>query len=172
MAIQINRNENFTQIAILPDHKARGIAFFITLIFSGFIYMFIQSILNIISGDFHLAFLPFFILFFYGAYVNFFNMYWITIGDEIIKIDNQVIRITKKVFFISSTKRFSLDRIKNIKLKDHSAKYGAAGTAMFGLSNINVLFSYGRKKKMIGKQINEQEGQEIINELERWKYAT
>lgn len=172
MAIHIKHNADSTHIAVVPDNKATGIALIITLIFSGFIYFLIKSILNIIAGDFHLALIPFFVLFFYGAYVNFFNMYWATIGDEFIQVDNSVIRITKKVFFISSTKRFRKEKIKNIELKDYSSKYGASGTAMFGFSNIHVYFNYGKKKKMIGKQINEQEGQEIINELERWKYAT
>lgn len=172
MAIHIKQNTHSSRITITPDQKAIGAAYFITLILAGFIYVLIESIMNIISGDFDLLFIPFFILFFYGAYINFFNMYWATIGDELIQVDNESIIITKKVIFISSSKRYKKGKMTNIELQDQSKSYGAAGISLFGLSNIHVLFKYGRKKKIIGKQINEQEGQEIINELERWKYAT
>ena len=42
---------------------------------------------------------------------------------------------------------------------------------MIGFSNNHVMFKYGRRKKMIGKQIEKEEGEKIIAELKNWGYT-
>ncbi|MCV9386016.1 hypothetical protein [Reichenbachiella ulvae] len=121
-------------------------------------------------GNFNMFFLPIFALFFWGFYYNFFNFYWAAIGDEEVEIKDNSIKITKRVKIFKHSSRYKKDKISNVELVDTSGSYGATGTAMFGFSDVHVYFKYGRKKKMIGKQIETEEGEIIIEELRRWGY--
>lgn len=82
-------------LTITPSYKPIGIAVFVTLILAGFIVVFIQSVDQIIKGNFNLFFTMVFGLFFWGAYYNFFNFYWAILGNEVVEINNDFIRHTK-----------------------------------------------------------------------------
>ncbi len=159
-------------LIIIPSYKPIGIAAFVTLILAGFIFLFLQSIQQIIKGEFSLFFTIFFGLFFWGAYHNFFNFYWAIMGSEIVEISKEFIKYTKCVGPLRHSKKYKKTKVGEFKIVDSSKSFGAAGTAMFGFSNIAVQFNYGRKKKMIGKQIDQEDAKQILIELQNQNYAT
>ncbi|WP_299756351.1 hypothetical protein [uncultured Pontibacter sp.] len=159
-------------LTINPSHKPIGIAVFVTLILVGFIVVLIQSIDQIIEGNFNLFFTIIFGFFFWGAYYKFFNFYWAILGNEIVEINPDFIRYTKCVWFLRRSKKYEKTKIGEFQIVDNSNSFGAAGTLMFGVSNINVQFNYGRKIETIGKQIDEDDAKQILIELENKSYAT
>ena len=172
MNLKIEQETNSSTLYITPEFKPYGIVLFITLLFSSFLVGLYHLIDWIIFGDSTWFGIIFIALFYWMAYINFFNFYWITIGDEEVKVDAESITITKKVKILKHSKKYKKHKISNIELVDTSDNFGAVGTAMFGFSNIHVFFKYGRKKKMIGKQIEKEEGKKILEELKKWGYAT
>ncbi len=159
-------------LTITPGYKPTGIAVFVTFMLAGFVIVFIQSIDQIIKSDFNLFFTLFLGLFFWGAYHTFFNFYWAILGYEVIEINNIFIRHTKCVWFLKDSIKYKKSKLGEFKIADNSNSFGSAGTAMFGFSNIHVQFLYGRKKKIIGKQIDKEEAEQILTELKNKHYAT
>ncbi|MEB2777835.1 hypothetical protein SYJ56_21145 [Algoriphagus sp. D3-2-R+10] len=172
MNVEKRKQGESTILTINPSYKPTGIAVFVTLIFTGFIVIFTQSIEQIIKGNFNLFFTIVFGLFFWVAYFNFFNFYWAILGNKIVEINNDFIKHTKCVWFLRHSKKYRKTKIGEFKIVDSTNSFGAAGTAMFGFSNINVQYKYGRKKKMIGKQIDQEEAKLILTELKNKNYAT
>lgn len=172
MSLEINKQDDITILNIKPDNIIYWILGFVSLIFLGFIYVFYQAVYQMITGDLNIIFIVFIGFFFWMAYYNFFNFYFMILGSEIIEITDSYIKQTRVVWKIKHSKKYSKSKIKNIEILDSSNKFGADGIKMFGLSNINVTFKIGRKKKMIGKNINMDDAKLIIKELENRKYAT
>ncbi len=172
MNLKIKRNYNSSTLVITPDFKPFGIVLFVTFILTGSLVVFYQTIEGLISGSIPLLFLIFLVPFFWGIYTNFFNFYWLTIGDEEIEMNKDFIRISRKIKILKKSKRYSRIKISDIELVEMSNNFGASGYAMLGLSNVHVLFKYGRKKHMIGKQIERYEAEQIIEELKHWGYTT
>ena len=170
MTIEKREQGESSILRINPSYRPIGIAVFVSLILAGFIVVFIQSIDQIIKSNFNLIFTIIFGLFFWGAYYNFFNFYWAILGNEIVEINNNFIRHTKCVWFLRHSKKYKKTEIGEVTIVDNSKSFGAAGTAIFGFSSINVQFNYGRKKKMIGKQIDQEGAEQILTELKNKNY--
>lgn len=124
------------------------------------------------SGNYNLLFIIFFGFFFWAAYYNFFNAYWAILGDETIEIHNDFIRHTRYVWILRDSTKYLKTKIKDVKIIDASNSFGASGTSMFGFSNIHVQFTYGRKKKILGKQITQEEALLIMDEFKNKMYLT
>ncbi|MCG6191588.1 hypothetical protein [Maribellus maritimus] len=172
MSLEIKKQEKYSTLVIRPNNIVWGIAGFVSLIFLGFVYILVQTIIQMITGDINVVFILFIGLFFWAAYYNFFNFYYMILGNEIIEIHDNYIKQKRTVWKITHSKKYLKSRITKIELNDSSNKFGAVGLEMFGLSTINVTFKYGSKKKAIGKQINMKEAKLIIGELENKMYAT
>ncbi len=172
MSLQTTKLGDATSFSIKPDNISWGVVAFVSLIFCAFIIGFIHVVTQIIIGELHFVAILFLGIFFWAAYYNFFNFYYMLIGNEIIEIQDSYIKHTRAVWKIRQSKKFLKPRINNVAISDSSNEFGAMGLKMFGLSTINVTFKYGKKKQMFGKQINMEEAKIIYSELVNRKYAT
>lgn len=165
MSLEKSVQDNSSILTIRPTHKPLGIAGFISILFIGFIVVLIQAIQRMGTGiDDLLVALPIG-LFFGVAYYNFFNIFWVVLGSEVVEINGNTIKHTKCVWRIKRSRIYDKTKIKELKIVDGSNSFGAAGMGLFGLSNISVQFKYRGRKKRIGKQINLGEAKEIFQEL-------
>nr|WP_321453143.1 hypothetical protein [uncultured Carboxylicivirga sp.] len=172
MSLKTTKQGNTTCFSIKPDNISWGVVAFVSLIFSVFIIGFIHIMTQIIIGEIHFVAILFFAFFFWAAYYNFFNFYYMLIGNEIIEIQDSYIKRTREVWKIRHSKKYFKLKINSIAISDSSNQFGAMGLEMFGLSTINVTFKYGKKKQIFGKQINMDEAKIIYSELAIRKYAT
>ncbi len=147
MSLELTKREKYSTLVIRPNNINWGIAGFVSLIFLGFIYILIQAIIQLITGDLNVLFIIFIGLFFWGAYYNFFNFYYMILGNEVIEIHDSFIKQTRAVWKITHSKKYLKSRIKKIEINYSSNEFGSVGLEMFGLSNINVTFKYGKKKE-------------------------
>jgi len=172
MSLKIKKQEDNSIITIKPNKINWGMVGFLSLILLGFVFILIQIVNQMLTADLNPILILFVGFFFWAAYYNLFNFYYLIVGNEIIEIHDNYIKHTRNVWKISHSKKYLKPKIRNIELDDSTNKFGDIGIGMLGLSPIHVSFKYGRKKKLIGKQIGKDEAKIIIGELENKMYTT
>jgi hypothetical protein len=168
MSIAKTQNNDTTILTIFPEykpiHKVMGV--FISLWMLGVIYSLFMSVKLLVNGEIDIFFFMLGILFFWLAYHIIFFFCWGFFGKEIIIIESKSIKYTKSFWILRRTKKFWKSNINELKVVDRSDSIGASGNKTFGFSNVHIQFFYKRKLKMIGKQINKEEADQILKEFQ------
>lgn len=168
MGIQLDRKDGFIELTIRPERKETLIAILLVVPVLGILVMFGKLIEQAITETLHPFFMITFLLFLWLAYKNFFGFYWATLGYETVEIHEKYIKLSKHVGKLNQSKEYLMANITELKVYDSRNDPGASGTAMFGFSNINVQFKYGKRTEIIGKQITQEEAERIISVLRNY----
>tara|TARA_R110000796_G_scaffold96719_1_gene202755 strand:- start:139502 stop:140017 length:516 start_codon:yes stop_codon:yes gene_type:complete len=162
MGIQLDKKDGFIELIIRPERKEVLIAILLTFPMLGILVLLGMLMEQVVTGVIHPFFIVAFVLFLWGTYRTFFGFYWATLGYETVEIHEKYIKLSKHVGKLKQSKEYIMANISELKIYDSRNDFGASGTAMFGFSNVNVQFRYGKRTEIIGKQITQEEAEGII----------
>ncbi|KYG81464.1 hypothetical protein EV198_1646 [Roseivirga ehrenbergii] len=162
MGIQLDMKDGFIELTIRPERKETLIAILLVVPIVGILVMCGKLIEQALTDTLHPFFIVAFLLFLWLAYKNLFGFYWATLGYETVEIHEKYIKLSKHVGKLKESKEYIMANITELKVYDYRNDPGASGTAMFGFSNVNVQFKYGKRTEIIGKQITQEEAERII----------
>uniref|UniRef100_UPI0040485E70 hypothetical protein n=1 Tax=Roseivirga sp. TaxID=1964215 RepID=UPI0040485E70 len=168
MSIQLDKKEGIIELTIRPERKEVLIAILITAPVIGILVILGKLVEQALKGTLHPFFMIAFPLFLWGAYKNFFALFWATLGYETVEIHDKYLKLNKHVGKLKHSKKYVMANITELKIYDSRNDFGASGTAMFGFSHVNVQFKYVKRTEIIGKQITQEEAERIISVLRNY----
>ena len=168
MSIQLDKKEGFIELTIRPERKEVLIAILLTFPMLGILVLLGMLMEQVVTGAIHPFFIVVFVLFLWGTYRTFFGFYWATLGHETAEIHDKYLKLNKHVGKLKQSKEYIMTNITELKIYDSRNDPSASGTAMFGFSNVNVQFKYGKRTEIIGKQISQEEAEGIISVLKNY----
>lgn len=131
------------------------------------IYGFVDAIL--MGSLIYLIIILIFTLFFVFPSIR--NFLVVVLGEEIIEISEERIRITYRYKFLNKGKTISKKRIRAIKLIDLSKSVFQAGYALSGSSQIKIQISYWPFRKLFfGRDLDAQSAQVVFDHLQTFGY--
>ena len=170
MSFEINKQNDFSVISIESENRFTIIVAFLMVLLIAFIAILAQGFSQLLTEKVNIIFIIFFALFCWVAYYNFFNFFYMASGDELIEIHSDFLIHKKKVWKLKHTNKYKKSKIKDIMISDKSRLVSSSSLAMFGLSDIHIKFKYGRKTKLVGKKITQEEAKMILMEFAKFGY--